>query len=470
MKPSPLDLYLIRRDQNFVLKKMESGDVDDIVVNSMTAIDELISFGLGQGFLKDILKSFPDPRKSFDIPMEVLILPQIMQRINNEHSLSSSPYMLSSTQLLDLLGYNAVLAKNGFNNKNIYERETCFNGETLKHVLLSSKADEIVSWFNKEARRIFSKSVAGRTRVYIIDGTKLELPLEKVSSCQNAGVVKDGNDNVTGGYKVVWIRELLDQKGMIVAMKIVPINRHDVDVAKELLEEIEFEKGSVLIMDRGFFDGDWIDYLHEKKGLDICIPFKKNFVSSQYAYANLSAKNRWRAHPTRPGQEIAEIELEDLKWDKCQSFESGVCVRWNNEKTGEWDFVIFADTRKQRKAEQILEVYDLRSEIEEDHKQLKCFQLIEKQPSKKFTQVVFRLIMGVLGFNLFNIYTNFVSNKNKSLKTFRQRKKNEVERNPKVTVYAEGCFAIIELRDLILKIIDMPIDIQKKFKSIVSQI
>jgi hypothetical protein len=47
----------------------------------------------------------------------------------------------------------------------------------------------------------------------------------------------------------------------------------------------------------------------------------------------------------------------------------------------------------------ILATYDQRPTIEQGHLELKCFQGIEKLPSTKFTHVVFRIIMGVLGYN-----------------------------------------------------------------------
>ena len=45
---------------------------------------------------------------------------------------------------------------------------------------------------------------------------------------------------------------------------------------------------------------------------------------------------------------------------------------------------------------ELLSTYDERSRIEETHRQLKGFQGIEKLPSKKWSHVVFRILMGVV--------------------------------------------------------------------------
>lgn len=74
----------------------------------------------------------------------------MIQRLDDEHSLVLAPYMLNSAELLTGLGFSARVLEEGFNNKNKHPREAPFNGETLKHVLLSSKADRLIKWFNTD--------------------------------------------------------------------------------------------------------------------------------------------------------------------------------------------------------------------------------------------------------------------------------------------------------------------------------
>ena len=89
------------------LNSLKDGELDDLRVDKKLEVDEIVEYGLKLGLLKDILGSFPDPRKSFDIPIEILLLPQIIQRLNDEHSLLLAPFMLNSAKLLAKLGYNA---------------------------------------------------------------------------------------------------------------------------------------------------------------------------------------------------------------------------------------------------------------------------------------------------------------------------------------------------------------------------
>src|SRR5208282_4858339 len=119
---------------------------------------------------------------------------------------------------------------------------------------------------------------------------------------------------------------------------------------------------------------------------------------------------------------------------------SGVLARWV-QKNGEISEVLFVTTKENQTAKMILDVYDQRAEIEEGHRQLKCFQGLETLPSKKFVHVVFRIIMGVIGYNLMNLFLNSEECDNfeqYSLKTLRQRRKEEP--NPKVIIYTEKSF------------------------------
>jgi hypothetical protein len=178
-------------------------------------------------------------------------------------------------------------------------------------------------------------------------------------------------------------------------MKFAPINVHDLVIGKELVEEFPFEKGSLITMDKGFIDGDWVTKLKTERGIDTCMPLRNNSEVTTFAKAEAIAKNDWIPHPTREKQRIRELEPEDLITKKCSIFKSGVLVNFT-KKNGEEEYITFVDTREEVGGKRILATYDLRSEIEESHRQMKCFQGLENLPSKRFVNVVFRIIMGTI--------------------------------------------------------------------------
>jgi hypothetical protein len=450
-------IYIAHR-QKETIDALKKGAITDVRVSQNLPVDKIVSFGLKEGFLKQGLLKFPDPRKNWEVPIEVVLLAQVLQRLNDEHSLLLAPYMLNSAELITELGYNASVLSDGFNDKAIHPRETAFHGETLKHILLSVKEQSLCKWFNQDWLPLWQTNSPGRTKQYVLDGTKIEIPNGQVARFyEDAGTVSDDEGNLSFGYKVVFLYEIIDKKGVIVALKIGPIQRHDIELGRELIKDFPFEDGSSLIMDRGFIDGAWITHLKTERNIDVHIPLRRNMAVTVAAVATAdNHPGSWQPHPTRPVQWVYELkEQKDLFWDGCEVLRSGVLVRWVR-KDGEIDEVLFATTKADESAKQILSTYDQRAEIEESHRQMKCFQGLEKLPSKKLVQVTFRLIMGVIAYNLMNLFLNSENCgtfESYSLKTLRQKRVEES--NPKVIIYTETTFAVVrqfEFLPLILRL------------------
>lgn len=450
-------IYIAHRQKETV-DALKKGEIKDVRVSQNLPVDKIVSFGLKEGFLKQGLLKFSDPRKNWEVPIDVILLTQILQRLNNEHSLLLAPYMLNSAELITELGYNACVLNDGFNDRAVHPRKTAFHGETLKHILLSVKEHHLSKWFNQDWLPLWREHSPGRTRQYVLDGTKIEIPNGQVARFyEGAGTVSDDEGNLSFGYKVVFLYEIIDKKGVIVALKIGPIQRHDIELGRELIKAFPFEEGSSLIMDRGFIDGAWITHLKTERNIDVHIPLKRNMdvTLAAISQANNHSTN-WQPHPVRPLQWVYELkEQRDLFWNGCEVFRSGVLVRWV-KKDGATDEVLFVTTKPEQNAKQILCNYDQRAEIEESHRQMKCFQGIEKLTSKKFVQVTFRLIMGVIAHNLMNLFLNSENCdtfETYSLKTLRQKRTEE--RNPKIIIYTETTFAVLkqfEFLPLILRL------------------
>jgi hypothetical protein len=96
----------ISHRQSETLDALEKGEIESVRVSQKLPIDQIANFGLTEGFLQTGLKQFPDPRRSWDVPIEVLLLPQLLQRLNDEHSLFLAPYMLNNAELITKLSYN----------------------------------------------------------------------------------------------------------------------------------------------------------------------------------------------------------------------------------------------------------------------------------------------------------------------------------------------------------------------------
>jgi hypothetical protein len=448
--------------QKETLDALKAGEIESVQVSAELPVDKIVSFGLKEGFLKQGLQLFPDPRKRWEVPIDVALLPQVLQRLNDEHSLLLAPYMLNSADLITELGYNVQVLNQGFNDKAKYPRQTVFHGETLKHILNASRVPKLLEWFNSGWLPIWRQASPGRTRQYLLDGTKIKIRPQALSSFEGAGVVGNDKGEHEYGYKVVFLYEIIDKKGVIVGINIGPINRHDIELGKDLIASFAFEEGSSLIMDRGFIDGEWITHLKKKRGVDVFIPLRHNMELTQAAIVCADNRTEWKDHPTREGQKIYEVKKEDLYWKECELFESGVLVRWW-QKDGKPDEVLFVTTNEKCEGKDILRRYDQRAEIEEANKQIKCFQGLETLLSRKFVHVVFRTIMSVIGYNLMNLFLNSENCdtfEQYSIKTMRQKRRFET--NPKVIIYTKTTFAVLKQFEFLPIILQLKKSIREK--------
>ena len=465
------DVPILKHDRKETIKALKNGDIKEVRVSSKKPVDYIVNYGLDEGILQEGLKEFPDPRKIFEVPIEVLLLPQIIQRLDNEHSLVSAPYMLNCAELITKLGYSAEVLSDGFNNRNLYPRDAPFHGETLKHVLLSTRPEDIVTWFNETWSSLLEKHSPGKTGQYIMDGMKIHIPKHLCEKFQGAGVVKNSNGEYEYGYKVVWIYEVIDRKGVIRGVKFGPINDHDLKLGRELVNNFNFSRNALLVMDRGFFDSAWITSLKKDRGIDVCIPLKRNMELHDLAVWNKLHGKEWKDHPSREGQNIRDLAEDELSSDSCPVWGSGVLVNFK-KKNGEDEFIVIMDTRKGVSGETLLETYDLRSEIEEAHRQMKLFQGLETLPSKKYVQVIFRVIMGLVGYNLFNLFLNSegcANFKDFTLKIFRQRRSIE-EGNPEIIIYTDMTFTTMKTFRFMQLILGLKDQVQEKLRGLFEEL
>jgi hypothetical protein len=83
---------------------------------------------------------------------------------------------------------------------------------------MSVRSPVLLTWFNQTWLPIWRENAPGRTRQYIVDGTDIEIPEKHVKYYDGAGLRKNQDETFSYGYKVVWLMEVIDKKGVIVAL------------------------------------------------------------------------------------------------------------------------------------------------------------------------------------------------------------------------------------------------------------
>ena len=241
---------------------------------------------------------------------------------------------------------------------------------------------------------------------------------------------------------------------MRAAMRIVPGNENECPILYELVDEFvgSVGKGIIkrLILDRGFIDGARIGYCKLTHGIDILMPLKKNMDLYKDALGLLKSpdvkflevpKSAPRPiAPARLPQAPENIRRREAKRQKTlaklkakepapapahtlvkseaagiQGFTSfdtcpvalNVIINRETYADGHQDIWMLLDTRPFENPQAPLarrEEYHLRTDIEEGHRQLKCFWDLTEFTSRAFSLVVNQVVFVALAYNLLQLY------------------------------------------------------------------
>ena len=191
------------------------------------------------------------------------------------------------------------------------------------------------------------------------------------------------------------------------------IQVHDQTLCKELLMTSPYLKpGDMVIEDRGFLDGETITKLKKKRKIDVTIPLRSDMLAHEDSLVtayHLSFRRvteeqtdsgEWEKHPTRENQEIKLIEYVDYMWKECSVPLIGCVVReLKKGKDGrggraDYEHWVFVTTRLSLNGKQLIQTYELRPEIEEDHRQWKSGPWdMSKFTSTSMVQIVYHIII-----------------------------------------------------------------------------
>jgi len=383
----------------------------ELAVDQIT--DEFMIYGLRGGLIDALSKSFPDPRKECEISIRQVLSASIAGHFQDMYALSQSPYALHSPTLLAELGLNVRVLCEG---EGISRRGTSdnapFSGDVIRKMLDDMAFQDLVDWYNRIVGNAYLSQVNYSPNLHIVDCTELEVNLDN-ENYECSGITRrekkkaDGSieEEVKRGYKLGSLRSLLDDGGIITAIAFGAMNVHDLTLCKDLLmTTVHLKPGDMLIEDCGFLDGKTISKtisrLKKKRKVDVILPLRSDMKA--YADSLITAYDPfsvpWEQHPTREHQQIKKVERVDWMWDECSVPMDGCVVRElkkGRDGSGgrdDYEHWVFATTRIGLTDKRMIQTYELRSEIEEDHRQWKHgLWDIDKFTSTNLVQILYQV-------------------------------------------------------------------------------
>jgi hypothetical protein len=455
-------IIFLREHRAAVLDALHQGRVDSIEAATDEITDLHVLYALKSGLLAEVAAAFPDPRANPEIPVSVLLTASLAAAFQGEYALRESGCALHSPAILAQLGINAAwLAPGAGLSRRGTDSHALFHGDTLRKLLgqiaaLDTHAggrpgDSLLLWWNETVGPALLRHAGGGTGAWIRDVTKLIVNLAN-PRYEGSEVATEEGKNPQRGYKLGLLSALIDTGRLQVGVAWEGVRAADLTVTSGFVAEgTPLQRGDTLLQDRGLLDGAEITLLKRDLGVDVVVPLKEGMLS--YRLAVLMAQRSphdWKAHPSRPKQQIQHVGDIGGVWEACKVPLNGCVVReWNGEK-GEYEYWVFVTTNGERSARGTILDYGTRSECEEDHRQTKGRDWeMDEYTSTTLVEILYHVLMVLMAYNLCQVYGQTEAGARFAGKTKRARQRAaRREGEARLVVVAGPYYAVLAWREV----------------------
>jgi hypothetical protein len=356
----------------------------------------------------------------------------------------------------------------GFNRKNDYDRETPCDQDTLRKFARDTDSQALFSWFNEDVIRLIKKRGGfDEEGIFLGDGSYLFVPDNEAYENSSRLLFDESGHPVNSKtvspevrarcqwkrcYKLVSLLHVNRSRDLFIygGLAVLPGNAHECPTLYSMVDTFVKAAGKGvmrrLILDRGFLDGEAIGRVKKEYGVDVLIPLKKNMELYKDAlgivslgeadfkeYKKPAANEERPDKPERPvrvrKREAKRRETMDARkklepppppdkvlvksevaavegfrsWASCP-LELSLVINRETYGDGRKEIWMLLDTRKVKDGKRSREDYALRVEIEERHRQLKCFADLTGFTSRAFSLIANQVVFIALSYSLLQLY------------------------------------------------------------------
>lgn len=499
-----------------MLDALRRGEFDQIEIIGEADEREFFELGFREKILQRLAQSMPTPRAKEEIPRWFILAANLSLRLHQENSFSAFERVVRCGGLLSALDpaiaskhldpqtQQILLECQGFNDKNHYDRRTPCDQDTLRKFVKDLTDSEWLEWFNGPVQQTFQADGFFDPRgIFIGDGSYLFVPDNPAYEGSVVMWFDEHNhpveyDKLTPEqrrqahrercYKLVSLLHLRGDCSVYAGIALVPGNRHESPILYRLVENFVTAVGrgviKLLILDRGFIDGENMSRCKQDWGIDVLIPMKKKMDIWEDAWA-LGRREPWqnlvepqpqpKAPPpqrpevitrrekkrqqtlqnrraTEPPPDPAEIRVRTegcpIKgfsgWTEASVPIHVLLLRdWYADGHGsEWSLMSTWDFPD---ATQLRGYYQLRSLIEERHRVLKCFHDLSHFCSRQFNVIVAQVVFILLSFTLRQWQLWKTRQESLASRTPEEMRRRLSLRNEYVVIYHQNAYAQMPL-------------------------
>ena len=184
-----MDLVVFENNQPWVIDEFRAGRFDDVELASDVAETKFFQFLFGQQVVDRLVQHYPSPRDRHHVPLWMYVCSQLTLRLHGQHSFHSYPLIVRAGGLVDALGPevarrqvdpesgNLTLECAGFNDRNLYPRQTPCDQDFLRKLARDTEPEPLEEWYNRHVVTVYKELGAfDADGLFIADGTYLFVP------------------------------------------------------------------------------------------------------------------------------------------------------------------------------------------------------------------------------------------------------------------------------------------------------
>jgi hypothetical protein len=485
-----MNLVVFENNKPFVIDEFREGRFDYVELASDVAETKFFQFLFGKHIVDKLAEHYPSPREREHVPLWIYLSSQLSLRLHGQHGFHSYPLIIRAGGLVDALGPevarrdvdpttgNMTLQCTGFNDRNLYPRATPCDQDFLRKLARDTQPELLEEWYNRHVAAIYKELKAfDGEGLFIADGTYLFVPdnpsyegsqkllfdehNHPVSKKQQQEMTKEQRARCRWRrfYKAVLLLhcDSAGERYVVAGLRVLKENESEATALWPMLDTFLATVGpnvmQILLLDRGFINGEPMGRLKRDHGIDTVIPIRSDMNLQDDVQGLMKLPTSWEEyaskhrpplpdvvkpshgqpiHPTAAKREKKRQEtlarkraeqalatppdpsrvrertliarFADLtSWWDCPVPLTGVYSRdlyADGHETG-W---LLVTTNANWPARRVRELYELRTDIEERHRQVKCFWDLTRFHSTARSLVVSQTVFVCLTYSLLQLH------------------------------------------------------------------
>ena len=517
------DLNAFEEDAEFVRDRLEAGFLDHVEVVSRVIETQFFQRFLKGGDLARLASTFPTPRQKEEVPLWLYLSSQITLRLHGAPGFSSLPYILHCGGLRDSLEAGQLERKQdpetgqgylefkGYNQKHHESRSTPCDQDFVRKLAGDTDPLRLEQWYGTEVAKYFGDlDLYDSEGIFIVDGSYLFVPDNEhyegsrvaVFDEHNHPISKEDEQKLTPAqkrrcrwrryYQMVSLCHTNRRKDYLLYCGSHVFTEggegeHLVGLVERFVQAVGRGVMKILLIDRGFIDGESFGRIKMEFGVDVVVPLKKKMQITEDAWklAEEVDTNPWvtwtppppeapKDPANRPeavrrrekkrqatlakrkkgretvGVKLLRVELKVIPkmqlWKACPVPLDVVCMRehMSNGEVEKWGLMTTAEVAD---GLEIRDLYDLRPTVEEGWRQTKCYWDLTGFRSCRFSMVVSHVTFVEFAFSLLQAFL-VMTDRGELAGTTRQRLLAELlPDGEKVAAYCENRVAYLSVSE-----------------------